>query len=205
MSASSKIFASRKDIETDKLRCWLELNLSNLKNNIQSIRNIISDKVDIICVVKANGYGYGSLNISKYLSSIGIKYFAVATLEEALELRNEGGIKDEIIILSWTPVSEKETLIKYNLTQTLIDYEYAKKLNQLPGVVKCHVKIDSGMNRFGLNINDIENIKEMYNKFKSLNILGIFSHLCRVREYGEEPDNFTKMQIKNFDTIIEKL
>ena len=205
MSTSSKIYASRKDIETDKLRCWLELNLSNLKNNIQSIRNIISDKVDMICVVKANGYGYEALNISKYLSSIGIKYFAVATLEEALELRNEGEIKDEIIILSWTPVSEKETLIKYNLTQTLIDYEYAKKLNQLPGVVKCHVKIDSGMNRFGLNINDIENIKEMYNKFKNLNILGIFSHLCRVREYGEEPDNFTRMQIKNFDTIIEKL
>ena len=205
MSTSSKIYASRKDIETDKLRCWLELNLSNLKNNIQSIRNIISDKVDMICVVKANGYGYGSLNISKYLSSIGIKYFGVSTLEEALELRIDGEIKDEIIILSWTPISEKETLIKYNLTQTLIDYEYAKKLNQIPGVVKCHVKIDSGMNRFGLNINDIKSIKEIYNKFKNLNILGIFSHLCRASEFGEEPDNFTKMQIKNFDTIIEEL
>ena len=175
-----------------------------MKNNIESIRNIISDNLDIICVVKANAYGLGAVHISKYLSSIGIKYFAVATLEEALELRLSGEVKDEIIILSWTPPSEKETLIKYNLTQTLIDYEYAKKLNELPGIVKCHVKIDTGMNRFGQNINDTENIKEIYT-LKNLKVLGIFSHLCRVREFGEEPDNFTRRQIENFNIIIEEL
>ena len=201
---SSKFYSSKDEIETKKLRCWLEINLSNLKNNIESIRNIISDNLDIICVVKANGYGLGAVNIAKYLSSIGIKYFAVATLEEALELRNSGVTKEEIIILSWTPQSEKETLIKYNLTQTLIDYEYAKKLNELPGLLKCHIKIDTGMNRYGENYNDIEKIKEMYN-FKNLKVLGIFSHLCRVREFGEEPDNYTRMQIENFNMIIEQL
>ena len=201
---SSKFYSSKDEIETEKLRCWLEINLSNLKNNIESIRNIISDNLDIICVVKANGYGLGAVNIAKYLSSIGIKYFAVATLEEALELRNSGVTKEEIIILSWTPQSEKETLIKYNLTQTLIDYEYAKKLNELPGLLKCHIKIDTGMNRYGENYNDIEKIKEMYN-FKNLKVLGIFSHLCRVREFGEEPDNYTRMQIENFNMIIEQL
>ena len=194
MSLSSKIYSSRDEIETDKLRCWLEINLSYLKNNIQSIKSIISDDLDIIAVVKANGYGLGALNIEKYLSSIGIKYFAVATLEEALELRVRGNIKEDIIILSWTTPSEKATLIKYDLTQSLIDFEYAKKLNDLPGVVKCHIKIDTGMNRFGQNINDIENIREVYT-FKNIKVLGIFSHLCRVREFGEEPDNFTKMLI----------
>ena len=204
MSEISKIYSSREEIDTEEYACWLEINLSNLKNNIESIRSIISDKLDIICVVKANAYGLGSVNIAKYLSSIGIKYFAVATLGEALELRNEGGIKDEILILSWTPPSEKETLIKYNLTQTLVDYDYAEKLNELPGIVKCHLKIDTGMNRFGQNMDDIENIKKTYT-FKNLKIVGIFSHLCRVREFGEEPDNYTKMQIKNFDAIIEEL
>ena len=204
MFTSSKIYSSRDEIETDKLRCWLEINLSNLKNNIESIKSIISDNLDIISVVKANGYGLGAINIAKYLSSIGIKYFAVATLEEALELRISGNIKEEIIILSWTPPSEKETLIKYNLTQTLIDFEYAKKLNELPSVVKCHIKIDTGMNRFGQNLHDIENIKEVYS-FKNIKVLGIFSHLCRVREFGEEPDSFTRMQIENFNTIIEQL
>ena len=204
MSTPSKIYSSKDDIETDKLRCWLEINLSYLKNNIESIRTIISDQLDICCVVKANSYGLGAVNISKYLASIGIKYFAVATLQEALELRKSGEVQGEIIILSWTPVAEKETLINNNLTQTLIDYEYAKKLNEQPGVVKCHIKIDSGMNRFGQNIEDIENIKEIY-KMKNLKVLGIFSHLCRVREFGEEPDNYTKMQIDNFNIIIEQL
>ena len=139
-----------------------------------------------------------------YLASIGIKYFAVATLDEALEIRKLEKVKAEIIILSWTPVSEKETLIKNNITQTLIDYEYAKKLNDQPGKVKCHIKIDSGMNRFGLKINDIEKIKEIYT-MKNLNVLGIFSHLCLVREFGDEPDNYTQIQIKNFNEIIEKL
>ena len=203
MSSSSKIYSSKDEIEFDKLRCWLEINLSNLKNNIESIRSIISDNLDIISVVKANGYGLGAVNIAKYLSSIGIKYFAVATLEEALDLRFSG-IDKEIIILSWTPPSQKEILIKYNLTQTLVNYEYAKKLNDLPGVLKCHIKIDTGMNRFGQKIKDIEKIKEIY-KYKNIKVLGIFSHLCRVREFGEEPDNYTKMQIKSFNIIIEQL
>ena len=204
MSSSSKIYSSKEELNTQRLRCWLEINLSNLKNNIESIRSIISADMDIICVVKANSYGLGAVNISKYLSSIGIKYFAVATLQEALDLRIKGKINNEIIILSWTPVLEKETLIKYNLTQTLVDYDYAKKLNEQPGVVKCHIKVDTGMNRFGHKVNDIEIFKKMY-ELKNLNILGIFSHLCRVREFGEEPDNYTKNQISNFNNIISLL
>ena len=61
--------AESEEIETEKLRCWLEINLSNLKNNIESIRNIITDNTDIISVVKANSYGLGSVPIAKYLSS----------------------------------------------------------------------------------------------------------------------------------------
>jgi serine/alanine racemase len=204
MSSLSKVYSSKEELNTERLRCWLEINLSNLKNNIESIRSIISEDMDIISVVKANSYGLGAINISKYLSSIGIKYFAVATLQEALDLRIRGKVPGEIIILSWTPVAEKETLIKYNLTQTLVDYEYAKKLDEMPGIVKCHIKVDTGMNRFGHKVKDVEIFKKMY-ELKNLNILGIFSHLCRVREFGEEPDNYTKMQIENFNEIIEQL
>ena len=204
MSSLSKVYSSKEELNTEKLRCWLEINLSNLKNNIESIRSIISEDMDIISVVKANSYGLGAINISKYLSSIGIKYFAVATLQEALDLRIRGKVPGEIIILSWTPVAEKETLIKYNLTQTLVDYDYAKKLDEMPGIVKCHIKVDTGMNRFGHKVKDVEIFKKMY-ELKNLNILGIFSHLCRVREFGEEPDNYTKMQIENFNEIIEQL
>ena len=56
----------------------------------------------------------------------------MATLQETINLRTRGKIKGEILLFGWTPISEKETLIKYNLTQALVDFEYAKKLNQLP-------------------------------------------------------------------------
>ena len=204
MSTLAKVYPSKEAIDTDKLRCWLEVNLSYLKNNIEVIRSVISDKMDIICVVKANAYGFGSINIANYLSTIGIKYFAVTTLQEALDLRIIGKVPGEILILTWTPPSEKETLIKYNLTQTLIDYEYAKKLSELPGVVKCHVKVDTGLNRFGHKAKEIETIKKMY-ELKNLNILGIFSHLCREYEFFEEANKYSQMQIDNFDTVLDQL
>ena len=204
MATLAKVYPSKEAIETDKLRCWLEVNLSNLKNNIEVIRSNITDKMDIICVVKANAYGFGSINIANYLSTIGIKYFAVTTLQEALDLRIIGKVPGEIIILTWTPVSEKETLIKYNLTQTLIDYEYAKKLSELPGVVKCHVKVDTGLNRFGHKAKEIDTIKKMY-ELKNLNILGIFSHLCREFEFDEDANKYSQMQIDNFNTVLDEL
>ena len=202
MSKKLSILKSANEIKIDKLRCWLEINLSFLKNNIERIKSIISKNTDIICVLNANAYGFGAFQISNYLSKIGIKYFAVGTLQEALYLRNSGLIEEEIIILGWTPVCEKETLIKYKLTQTLIDYEYAKRLNKLPNVVKCHIKIDLGMNRFG-----IKNLEEIINcyKFKNLKIEGIFSELSRVNEFGLEADNYTKNQINNFNNIIKDL
>ena len=205
MSDSLKIYSSKEEIDTDKLRCWLQVNLSNLKNNIDSFRSIIGDKMDIICVLKGNSYGMGSITIGHYLQSIGIKHFAVATLQEALDLRNIGKVTGEILILTWTPVSEKETLIKYNLTQTLIDYEYAKKLNEAPGgIVKCHIKVDTGLGRFGHKVEEIDLFKKMF-ELKNLKILGIFSHVCRETEYEEEANNFTRGQMEKFNTVIEKL
>ena len=204
MSTTPKFYSSKDEFDKDKLRCWLEVNLSNLKNNIEQIRSIITDKKDIICVVKANAYGFGAVKIAEYLQTIGIKYFAVTTLQEALDLRLQGNITGEIIILTWTPTSEKETLIKYNLTQTLLDYDYAKKLSDLPGVVKCHIAVDTGLNRFGHKVREIETIKKMY-ELKNLNILGIFSHLCREFEFDEDSNNYSKKQIDEYDKVVEEL
>ena len=72
------------------------------------------------------------------------------------------------------------------------------------GIVKCHLAVDTGFNRFGNKVKEIEILKKIY-EFKNLNILGIFSHLSRTSEFTEEADNYTKMQINNFNTIIEKL
>ena len=139
-------------------RAWIELNMSNLENNINEFKSIIPKTTEIMAVVKANAYGHGAIPISKFLNSIGINNFAVATLQEGIDLR-KSGITGNILILGYTDISEIEYVIKYNLIQTIIDFSYAQKINslKLESKVNVHLKINTGLNRIGENYNHIDN------------------------------------------------
>ena len=145
------------------------------------------------------------IEISKKLNEIGIEDFAVATLSEGITLR-KNNIKGNILILGYTHTKDIEYVIKYDLIQTIIDYEYAKTINELnlKRKVKAHVKINTGMNRIGENHKNIEKLANIY-KMENLDILGTFSHLCVADELKEESREFTKTQINNFFTCINKL
>ena len=156
-----KIYKSREEIDTSKLRAFAEINLTNFKHNIDIIKGMLDKDCEIVGVVKANAYGHGSVEVASYFESIGIKYFAVACISEGIQLR-EAGIKGEIIILGYTPVCQKNDIIKYDLTQALVNSKYAKELSELPGVVKCHVALNTGMNRIGENRDHIEDIEKIY-------------------------------------------
>ena len=88
-----------------KERSWIEINTKNLEYNINQIKNIISKNTQIMAVVKANAYGHDSIIISKKLQEIGITNFAVATLQEAITLR-QNNIKGNILILGYTEPEE---------------------------------------------------------------------------------------------------
>ena len=199
----AKIYNNRDEIDTSKLRAFAEINLSNFKHNIDVISKMLDENCKIVGVVKANAYGHGAVEVASYFESIGIKHFAVACISEAIELR-EGNIKGEIIVLGYTPICQKDELIKYNLTQTLVNSKYAKELSELPGTVKCHIALNTGMNRIGESRENLEDIKLIYN-LKNIEITGIFSHLCRADSKAEEDILFTRNQIENFDYIIDKL
>lgn len=193
------------DINLFKDRAWIEIDLDNLKHNINEIKKVISDKTKIMAVVKANAYGHGSILIAKKLESIGITDFAVATLDEGIELR-KNNISGNILILGYTNPTDLKYVIKYNLIQTIVDYDYslAIKSLDLPSKLKCHVKINTGMNRIGEKFNDLDKIEDIYNN-KKLEILGIFSHLCVADSNNEDDIKFTRMQIANFDNCIKNL
>ena len=198
-----KIYNNKNEIDTSNFRAWAEIDLSKLKHNVEVIRKLLHDDVDIIGVVKANAYGHGDIVVSKYLESIGVKHFAVAFIEEAIKLR-KSGIKGEIIILGWTPCCRKDELIKYDLCQTLVSEEYAEELNKLPGVVKGYIKLNTGMNRLGEPKEHLDLIKKMFD-LNNIQIEGIFSHLSRSDSNLEVDIEFTKQQISNFDFILNKL
>lgn len=186
-------------------RAWIELNMSNLENNINEFKSIIPKTTEIMAVVKANAYGHGAIPISKFLNSIGINNFAVATLQEGIDLR-KSGITGNILILGYTDINEIEYVIKYNLIQTIIDFSYAQKINslKLKNKVNVHLKINTGLNRIGENYNNIDNFIKMFN-MSNLSILGCFSHLGVADSLDFDDVEFTKKQISNFDYCLNKL
>ena len=192
-----------KDLKQN--RAWIEINLDNLENNIKQIKNIISSQTKIMAVVKANAYGHGMIEISKKLNQIGIYDFAVATLDEGITLR-EAGIKGNILILGYTNFNNIDYLLKYNLIQTIVDYEYAKRINQmdLKEKLKVHIKINTGMNRIGESYKNIDKLIDIY-QMQNLEILGTYSHLCVSDSLKEDDKLFTNKQITNFFETIKTL
>ena len=188
-----------------KSLAWIEINLENLEYNIKEIQKIISKKTKIMAVVKANAYGHGLVLISKKLNEIGIFNFAVSSLKEGIELR-ENGILGNILILGFTDYKNLEDVIKYDLIQTIIDYDYAKRIEKLDlsQKLKVHLKINTGMNRIGENYQNIEKIKEIF-AIKNIEILGLFTHLSVSDSCNLEDINFTKRQINNFFQVVNGL
>ena len=188
-----------------KSLAWIEINLENLEHNIKEIQKIISKKTKIMAVVKANAYGHGAVLISKKLNEIGIFNFAVSSLKEGIELR-ENGILGNILIFGFTDYKNLEDVIKYDLIQTIIDYDYAKRIEKLDlsQKLKVHLKINTGMNRIGENYQNIEKIKEIF-AIKNIEILGLFTHLSVSDSQTLEDINFTKRQINNFFQVVNGL
>lgn len=188
-----------------KNRAWIEVDLKNIENNINEIRKIIHKNTKIMAVVKANAYGHGEVEVSKKLNEIGILDFAVATLDEGIILR-KAGIKGSILILGYTDIQNIKIVQKYDLIQTIVDFEYAKEVEKLnlDKKLNVHIKINTGMNRLGESYKNIDNLIKIYN-MKNLNILGTFTHLCVSDSLFEDNIKFTKKQIDNFFKAIDAL
>lgn len=194
-----------KNIDLIRDRAWIEINLSNLENNINEIKKMLSKKTKIMAVVKANAYGHDSVLISRKLMDIGIKDFAVATLDEAIELR-KNNINENILILGFTNFLDLKYVIKYDLIQTIVDYDYSEKIKELnlKEKLKCHVGINTGMNRIGEKSENLDKLYKIYENEK-LDILGTYSHLCVADSSSLEDIEFSKMQIEKFDKCIKAL
>ncbi|MEL7658149.1 MAG: alanine racemase, partial [Bacillota bacterium] len=130
---------------------WAEINLSNLDYNIKQIRNKAGDK-EIIGVVKADGYGHGSVAVSRVLLENGVKTLAIATLQEAITLR-EGGITCPIIMLGITPEMYADTLLEYNIIPVTSSYSNAAAISAAAmaagKTIEAFVAVDTGMGRIG--------------------------------------------------------
>lgn len=191
--------------ENNIKRSWVEIDLEQLKKNYLIYKENLPQNSKIVAVVKADAYGHGDVEICKTLMKIGIDYFAVSNLEEAKLLR-KNNIKGEILILGYTSIECMNELIEYDITQTLVSEEYADLVVKTKSCIKCQFAIDTGMNRIGLNANDIDNCEKIIKKYHSLlNLNGIFTHLCVADSNKKEDEEFTQLQISKFEKIANRI
>ena len=198
----------RKKRHTDMDRAYIEINLENLAHNVAVLKAAMPSRCELMAVVKAEAYGHGMCEIAVHLDKIGVRAFAVATIDEGIRLRR-CGIRGEILILGYTVPERAWELRKYDLAQTLIDYAYACRLNEQGCRVKVHVKVDTGMHRLGFDAGHHSNthIKEILDVFamEHFDVKGIYTHLCVADSLEEEDVLFTRQQIADFYGVLKRL
>jgi len=177
--------------------------MTNLQHNVRALQRILPKRCKIMAVVKANAYGHGAVRISSRLNGMGIDHFAVATVDEGIQLR-KSGIEGEILVLGYTSPLRASELSHYDLTQTAVDISHARALNASGKSIKTHIKVNTGMNRLGENFNHVSGITDLF-KFKNLEVTGIFTHLCVSDSCKMDDVAFTNEQIRNFYKLLNEL
>ncbi len=186
---------------------WAEINLSNLDYNIKQIKNKIGDR-EMIGVIKADAYGHGSVKVAEVLRANGCKAFAIATLQEAITLR-EAGAKEEIIMLGLTPDMYAETVVKYDITPVVCSSQNASALaaeaKKAGKTVNALIAVDTGMGRIGYLADDpvsaVADIKKIA-ALENFKLQGIFSHMSTADSFDK---TYSHGQEAKFNKFYEAL
>lgn len=186
---------------------WAEINLDKIKHNVKEVKNIVKKGTIICAVVKADAYGHGAIEIGDVLLKNGVDRFAVSTLEEAIQLRNNGYITTSIMILGHTPKGHGEAVVDNDIIQTVYTYDQALYFSNLAKRkhkdVTIHLKLDTGMSRLGFlpSIQSLNEIKKIF-ELPNLVIEGIFTHLAMA---GEKNKDYTYKQFDMFMDFVDRL
>ena len=194
-------------------RTRAEISLNAIEHNYNVIRNKVADDTKVCCVIKADGYGHGAVELSQVYEKLGADFFAVSNIDEGIEIRKSGS-KLPIVILGYTPVSEAENLAEYDISQAVFSLEYAKELSEKcveeDCICKMHIKVDSGMSRIGFMCQEFPrdeySIEEICEAccLPNLEVEGLFTHFC-VSDEDAEGREFTNKQYENFIHVRDSL
>ncbi|MBR3208996.1 MAG: alanine racemase [Bacilli bacterium] len=171
----------------------LEIDKSIFRNNIKLIRKYVSNK-EILPVIKANGYG---TYINKQLDLINdFNIVGVAIVSEAIELRKIG-YKKEILVLNQPSIDDINDILKYNIVIGLSSKEFLDVLIESKKSINVHLEIETGMNRTGIKINELESFIKII-KESNINVEGVYTHLS----CADCDKEYTNMQLDTFDKAV---
>jgi len=182
-----------------------EIDLNILENNLDEIRKHLPAEKPMLCVIKANAYGHGAVEVSKCLERKGVRLFAVACLKEAVELR-EAGMSSQIIIFGGLTSEEVRDSLAYDVTPVIYTKDIAEKLNREAEIfgkkIKVHVEIDTGMGRLGILPDEVNSFFPFLKTLKNIDVEGLMMHFA---EADIDDDNYTIHQMSLFEDCRKKI
>jgi len=186
-----------------------EINLDKLTDNVNYYRNLLAQDVQLMCMVKAMGYGSGGAEIARTLQHIGVNYLAVAYADEGVELRQS---QITLPVMVMNPEEDAfDDIVNYNLEPEIYSFGVLQSfLNKLDALglsqpYPVHLKIDTGMHRLGFEVKDIERLMAVLKTSPQIRVRSLFSHLAA--SDNSDLDSFTAQQIVAFEkaaTSIEQ-
>lgn len=187
------------------LRCYAEISLEAIGHNIREVKKRLPEGVKLLGVVKANAYGHGAVPVASYLENQ-VDYFATATIEEAVELR-ENGISAPILILGYVSPSQYGDLVEYDITQTIDSYAQAVALEKEAArqnrKAKAHLAVDTGMTRIGFQVteHDADEAAKIAD-LPHIELEGMFTHFSCA---DQEDKTYCSMQMEKYDKMTALL
>ncbi len=182
---------------------WVEINLDHLRHNLQQFRRHIGPEVQIMAVVKADGYGHGAVEVARAALNAGASSLAVAMADEGIELRR-AGIGAPVLLLGYTHPDQAPLMRKYRFTPVIYHLEAARGLSrwfaERGEVLPVHVKVDTGMGRVGVAPREAVDFIGAVATMPGLKLEGVLTHFAAA---DEEDRSFTEAQLEQFEGILE--
>lgn len=167
---------------------WVEIDRGALRRNTHAFKELLEPGVRMMAVVKADAYGHGAVACAKIMHSAGADQFAVATVQEGLELR-EAGITWPILVLSEPPLESVQLLVEHNLTPAIYTQEFALAYGECAAafdrVGAYHLVIDTGMTRIGVPWADALEFRRSIDFHRGLSCAGTFTHFSTADVPGD--------------------
>ncbi|MFQ5823470.1 MAG: alanine racemase [bacterium] len=184
---------------------WVEINLAQLRRNFQIINNDKPANLPIVSVVKDQAYGHGAVQVAKVALQSGAVYLAVATIDEALELR-QNGITAPILLFGERHEEELKVCIERNITCFVNDLSKAEKYSAMVKaageMALVHIEVDTGLSRYGVRWTEALPVIEAIAKLDNPILEGVMSHFAMS---DESDKSFAKLQIDRFHQVLNSM
>lgn len=189
----------------DERPCWLDVDLDAVAANVRAVADLVGDGTRVCAVVKAEGYGLGAVEIARTALEAGAERLAVARVDEAVALR-QAGIAAPILLIAGFAPNEASAIVQHQVTPTVVDVDgavlLARAARQADSIVPVHVKVDTGLTRFGAPPEQVPALVRLLQGLPTIRLEGLYSHFSS----ADEPDpTVTEDQLHRLFKVVELL